>query len=90
MLVFIFTFNFSICKFNANNANMEDYEPDMNLFNGNRNYQKMDMPGSQTIWLDEFGKVYILNKYNPATDTTYLKCRQHTARRGTFFSSFIF
>ena len=88
MLVFIFTFIFSNCKFNANNANMEDYEPDMNLFNGNRNYQKMDMPGSQTIWLDEFGKVYILNKYNPATDTTYLKCRQHTARRGTFIRLF--
>ena len=65
---------------------MEDFEPDTNLFAGNYNFQKLDITGSPTLWLDEFGKVYILNKHNAATDTTYLKCRQHTRARGTFFS----
>ncbi len=70
---------------------MEDYdnEPDTNLFTGNLNFQKLEMTGSQTLWLDEFGKVYILNKYNPTTETTYLKCRQYTSSRGiTFINPF--
>ena len=63
---------------------MEDFEPDTNLFAGNLNFQKLEITGSPTLWLDEFGKVYILNKHNASTDTTYLKCRQHTKARGTF------
>ena len=72
-----------LLNFLNNVVNMEDFEPDTNLFAGNYNYQKLEITGSPILWLDEFGKVYILNKHNAATDTTYLKCRQHTRARGT-------
>ena len=73
-----------LLNFLNNVVNMEDFEPDTNLFTGKYNYQKLEITGSTILWLDEFGKVYILNKHNAATDTTYLRCRQHTRARGTF------
>ena len=74
----------TLLNFLNNVVNMEDFEPDTNLFAGNYNFQKLEITGSPILWLDEFGKVYILNKHNAATDTTYLKCRQHTRARGNF------
>jgi len=67
---------------------MDDVDPDLNLFASNYNFQKLEITGSPIVWVDEFGKVYILSKYVPTTETTYLKCRSHTKTRGKILNFF--